>query len=152
MASLGQSDLIGSETLHKKIRMVSRYDDNWRSESTPSWYITIYYSEVTWVPWRLTSPANRLFCSKACSAYQPFKTLHCWPFAGVIHRSPTDPVHKSPQMWRYVKFRDVHAPGMSGTFSPPPRVIDPDMLHGTCVTHVPWCIPGSLTSSFLWSR
>ena len=26
------------------------------------------------------------------------------------------------------------------------------MHHGTCVTHVPWCIPGSLTSNFLWSR
>ena len=24
--------------------------------------------------------------------------------------------------------------------------------HGTCVTHVLWCMPGSLTSSFLWSR
>ena len=23
-------------------------------------------------------------------------------------------------------------------FSPPPRVSDPDMHHGTCVTHVPW--------------
>ena len=29
---------------------------------------------------------------------------------------------------------------------------DPDMQHGTCVTHVPWRMPGSLTSSFLWSR
>ena len=26
------------------------------------------------------------------------------------------------------------------------------MHHGTCVTHVPCCIPGSLTSGFLWSR
>ena len=26
------------------------------------------------------------------------------------------------------------------------------MLHGTCVTHVPWCMPGSLTSGFLWSQ
>ena len=26
------------------------------------------------------------------------------------------------------------------------------MHHGTCVTHVPWCMPGSLTSGFLWSR
>ena len=26
------------------------------------------------------------------------------------------------------------------------------MHHGTCVTHVPWCMLGSLTSSFLWSR
>ena len=45
---------------------------------------------------------------------------------------------------RYVK--------LPWTFSPPPRVSDPDMHHGTCVTHVPWCIPGSLTNGFLWSR
>ena len=42
--------------------------------------------------------------------------------------------------------------GMPGTFSPPPWVSDPDMHHGTCMAHVPWCLPGSLTSSFLWSR
>ena len=41
---------------------------------------------------------------------------------------------------------------MLGTFPPPPRVSDPDMHHGTCLTHVPWCMPGSLTSGFLWSR
>ena len=38
---------------------------------------------------------------------------------------------------------------MPGTFSPPTRVSDPDMHHGTCVSHVPWCMPGSLTSGFL---
>ena len=53
---------------------------------------------------------------------------------------------------RYVKLRIAHASGMPGTFSPPSRVSDPDMHHGTCVTHVPWCIPGSLTSGFLWNR
>ena len=53
---------------------------------------------------------------------------------------------------RYVKLRVAHAPGMPGTFSSPPRVNDPGMHHGTCVTHVPWCMPGSLTSSFIWSR
>ena len=53
---------------------------------------------------------------------------------------------------RYVKLRFPHAPGMPGTFSPPPRASDPDMHHGTCVTHVPWCMPGSLTSGWLWSR
>ena len=53
---------------------------------------------------------------------------------------------------RYAKLRVAHAPGMPGTISPPPRVSDPDMHHGTCVTHVPWCMPGSLTSCFLWSR
>ena len=30
-------------------------------------------------------------------------------------------------------------------------ISDPDMHHGTCVTHVPWCMLGSLTSGFLWS-
>ena len=32
------------------------------------------------------------------------------------------------------------------------RVRYPDMHHDTCVTHVPWCMPGSLSSSFLWCR
>ena len=56
-------------------------------------------------------------------------------------------IHGPPA--RYVKLR--HAPGMTGTFSPTLRVSDPDMHHDTCVTHVPWCMSGSLTSGFLWS-
>ena len=52
---------------------------------------------------------------------------------------------------RYAKLRVVHASGMPGTFSPPPPVSDPDMHHGTCVTHVAWRMPVSLTSGFLWS-
>ena len=44
------------------------------------------------------------------------------------------------------KIAGAHAPRMPGTFSPSPQVSDPDMHHGTCVTHVPWCMPGSLTS------
>ena len=35
---------------------------------------------------------------------------------------------------------DAHEPGMPGTFSPQARVSDPDMHHGTCVKHVPWCM------------
>ena len=50
---------------------------------------------------------------------------------------------------RYAKLRVAHAPGMTGKFSPPPRVSDPDMHHDTCVTRVPWCMPGLLTSGFL---
>ena len=50
------------------------------------------------------------------------------------------------------KIAGAHAPGMPGTFSPSPQVSYPDMHHGTCVTHVPWCMPGSLTSGFLWNR
>ena len=40
----------------------------------------------------------------------------------------------------------------TGSISPPPPVSDRDMHHGTGVTHVLWCMPGSLTSVFLWSR
>ena len=53
---------------------------------------------------------------------------------------------------RYVKLRVAHAPGMPGTFSPPPQFRDPEMHHGTCVSRVPWCMPGSLTSGFLCGR
>ena len=53
---------------------------------------------------------------------------------------------------RYVRLRVAHAPRMPGTFSLLPRVSDPDMHHGTCVTHVPWCMPESLTSGFLLIR
>ena len=52
----------------------------------------------------------------------------------------------------YVKLLIAHAPGMPGTFSPPPWVSDPDMHRDMCVTHVLWCIPESLTRGFLWSR
>ena len=55
--------------------------------------------------------------------------------------------HRPPA--RYVKLRVAHMPGM---FSPPPRVSDPDVHYGTCATHVPGWMPGSLTSGFLWSR
>ena len=50
------------------------------------------------------------------------------------------------------KFARRACAGNAGTFSPPPRVSDPDMQHDTYGTHVPWCMPGSLTSGFLWSR
>ena len=53
---------------------------------------------------------------------------------------------------RYVKLWVAHAPGMPGTPSAPPRASDLDMHQGTCVTHVPWCMSGSLTSGFLLNR
>ena len=53
---------------------------------------------------------------------------------------------------RYAKLRVAHALGIPGTLSQPLRVSDTDVHHATCVMHVPWCMPGSLTSSYLWSR
>ena len=70
-----------------------------------------------------------------------------------------DPIYPIPcdrschgPLARYVKLQIAHAPGMPGTFTLPLLNSDPDMHHGTCVTHVPWCMPGSLTSGFIWSR
>ena len=47
---------------------------------------------------------------------------------------------------RYVKLQAAHAPGMPGTFSLLPQFSDPDMHRSTCMTHMPWCMPWSLTS------
>ena len=53
--------------------------------------------------------------------------------------------HSHGPLTRYAKLRFAHAQGMPVMFSSPPRVSDPVMHHGTCVTHVPWSMPGSLT-------
>ena len=61
------------------------------------------------------------------------------------------PGHYGP-LTRYVILRVAHASGMPGAFFTPPRASDPDMHHGTHVTHVPWCMPGSLTSFEIGGR
>ena len=66
----------------------------------------------------------------------------------VTSRLHCETCHDGP-LTRYVKLRVAHAPGIPGTFSQPLRVSDPDMHYGTCLTHVPWCMQGSLTIGFL---
>ena len=41
--------------------------------------------------------------------------------------------------------------GNTGNVFPPPQFRYPDMHHGMCVTHVPWCMPGSLNCIFIWN-
>ena len=53
---------------------------------------------------------------------------------------------------RYLKLQVAHAPWMPRTFSPPPLVSDLGMHHDTCVTHVPWCMSGSLTRGWQGKR
>ena len=53
---------------------------------------------------------------------------------------------------RDAKLRVVLVSGIPRTFSPSQHVSDPDMHHGPCVMHLPWCMPRLLTSGFLWSR
>ena len=58
----------------------------------------------------------------------------------------------SNELQRFDRIVCCACAGNAGIVFPPPRVSDPEMHHGTYVTHVPWCIPGLLTSGFLWSR
>ena len=66
-----------------------------------------------------------------------------------IQGYPHISLHHGP-LTRYVTLRVAHAPGMPGTFSLTadskwkPLVSDPGMHHGTCVSHVPWCMSGLL--------
>ena len=77
-----------------------------------------------------------------------YSFLNCCEWARQLQRR----ILNHGPLTRYGNLRVAHATGILGTFFPPPWVSDPDMHHGTCVTHVPWCLPGSLTGGFLWSR
>ena len=98
----------------------------------------LYHAKLFWriliCSWILCRPLN-------------WKLAGCWHSLSREVRAP----HVTLIRYRHAKPGVAHAPGMPGTFSPPSRVSDPVMHHSTCVTHVPWCMPGSLTSSFLWS-
>ena len=75
-----------------------------------------------------------------------WQTFLCWN-----RNNPEDVSQCVGLLTRYVKLWVAHVPGEPGTFSSAPRVNDPEMHHGTCVTHVPWCMPGPLPSGFLWT-
>ena len=73
--------------------------------------------------------------------------VYCATYAYGLHLSycaviPVNDTHKlkghfNGPLARCVKLCVAHAPAMQGSFFPPTRLTDPDMHHGTCVTHVP---------------
>ena len=93
-------------------------------------------------------------CKCYCSHNNIYTNLaqHQWPLVWrsadwqILHTGATH-----GPLTRYAKLRFAHAPGMPGTFFPPPLVSDPDMHHDTYLTHVPWCMSESLTSGVLWN-
>ena len=93
-------------------------------------------------------PLLLFFPNETLADFTTIFSFHFWYYTLSIYR---DWIQFDTEWARYVKLRVAHAPGMPGWFSPPPQVRDPDMHHGTCVTHVPWCMPGSLICIFLWS-
>ena len=91
-----------------------------------------------------------IFKSNKPGTYSNIFSFCCGRHIWLVARRPT-----AIATWascQICKIAGAHAPGMPGTFSPSPQVSDPDMHHGTCVMHVPWCMPGWLTSGFLWNR
>ena len=58
-----------------------------------------------------------------------------------IPTSESATIHHGP-LTRYAKLRVTHA---CHRLKRKPLVSDPGMHHDTCVTHVPWCMSGSLT-------
>ena len=106
------------------------------SRSTNVYIIFDYFGEKYW-QWPLSAIGSAIVRQRAIN--------WCW--------TNVDPdLCRHGPLAKYVKLQVVHAPGMLGTFSPPPRLRDPDLNHGKCVRHVPWCMPGPLSSGFLWSR
>ena len=62
-------------------------------------------------------------------------------------------LHRQWASYQIRKLVGAHAPGtFSRRIKRKPRVSNPDMRHGTCVTQMPWCMPWSLTRGFLLIR
>ena len=127
------------------------------------WDATYALPSSSWCYHKCVTLDCTKMASHSNSIFQFCYTQWLWPAHNIVIRDGLAPVMHQVISWgdaeqvhgpptRYVKMRVAHEPEMPGTFSLPPRVSDPDMHHGTCVTHVPWCIPGSLTNGLLWSR
>ena len=85
---------------------------------------------------------------------QLFRHLLSSPSSFMHFLCITSRVTKSRNRWASYQIRKIAGcacAGNAGNVFPPLQVRYPDMHHGTCVTHVPWCMPGLLTWVFIWS-
>ena len=94
---------------------------------------------------------------------QPIREYITWGMACLYGWDLGQPwiKHRTDISLPYITFMDLlpdmsnrgcACAGNAGNVFPATAVSDLDMHHGTCVTHVPWCMPKSLTGGFLWSR
>ena len=97
--------------------------------------VTIPISKHFYFPLRFITISSKRFSREKYKYVSIMSDLiSCWEWAS----------------WNIRKLRVAHAPRMLGTFSPPLRASEPGIHDDTCMTHVPWCMPESLTSGFLW--
>ena len=158
--------------INMDILRFQRQNMTWREGRSRQLVVKIHLSWTILV-WNIMSIG---FGTPKWNTYIIYPSAHGGPVIKALayDGNPGDTVHNIPlQQWEYAvclwygkapsepatqwtscqirKIAGAHAQGMPGTFSPSPQVTDPGMHHGTCVTHVPWCMPESLTSGFLWN-
>ena len=82
-----------------------------------------------------------------------FVLIFCWDWF-LAYQFLSRHIDGLPHVWasyQILKIAGCACAGNAGNVFPHRRfqkkrlVNDPDMHHGTCVTHVPWCMSGSLT-------
>ena len=145
------------------VKLRSHFEPTKKTHISPSW---VNNGCLSWVIWRkvtaryrerivtTSSPGGRLTSSMGTGKWVlgmgphvygdqllPVKFFY-WARLGCVCRW-------KQYEWASYKIRKIagtHALGTQVTFSPPPGASDSDMHHGTCVTHVVRCMPGSLTS------
>ena len=89
-------------------------------------------------------PLKRLICD--------YVTTNVWAWGIWKSTNINDTAtNNSSRQWASYQIRKIVGCACAGNVSPrrriqrTPRVADPGMHHGTCVTHVSWCMPGLLT-------
>ena len=102
------------------------------------WYILLWFDTCPMMP---TSLRVHCYCNK-----ERMPMIQSPRIAGINHMYP----------WASYQIRNIAGwacAGNAGNVFPrhrlqrKPLVNDPGMHHGTCVTHVPWCMSGSLAPS-----
>ena len=88
-----------------------------------------------------------MFCTKWQN--KPYKLKTCFHHFTLLDWSQGHTYSTQWASYQIRKLRIAHVLGMPGTLFPPTSketvVSDPGMHHGTCVTHVSWCMSRSLT-------
>ena len=89
----------------------------------------VFFEEENGHNWLKTSHLNQFI-------QQYYNVAANYPATPATIGGPAGQVRPHGPLAWYVKLQVAHAAGMPGTFSPPPRVRDSDIHHGTCVTRV----------------
>ena len=146
-------------------RITTREKKIWMEGRWPHALVVSYQKTVTIAAWMYLFMDNKNMIKKEKKEWEfdHFHSRKCiwncllpkWrPFCPGGDELKTGHQDSSPQQWASYQIRKIavcacarNAGNVSlhRRFRRKPLVSDPGMHHGTCVTHVPWCMSGSLT-------